>query len=60
MKSIEDVRADLRFIPNVMWEGTGDPFERPRIFSNDDMETITRDASSRVMVDCDERFDPAR
>lgn len=54
MKSIEDVRADLRLIPNVMWEGTGDPFEPPRIFSNDDMETITRDASSRVMVDCDE------
>ena len=51
MKSIEDVRADLLLIANVMWEGTGDPFERPRIFSNDDMETITRDASSRGRAD---------
>ena len=54
MKSIADLRADLRRIDKAIWEGSGDPFERPKIYDNREIETITRDEGSRVMIECDE------
>ena len=57
MKSIANVCAALHKINKAMWEGSGDPFKRPKIYSNGKTETITRDEKSRLMIECDEVSD---
>ena len=57
MNSIANVCAALHKIHKAMWEGSGDPFQRPKIYSNGKTETITRDERSRLMIECDEVSD---
>ena len=50
MKPSEYLRAELRKIPNAMWEESGDPFERPR-YPLDRIETLAIEDGERIFAE---------
>lgn len=49
MKSIEQLRTELRAIPKAMWAEPFDPFQHPQIRQNQ-VETVTGEDGSRLFV----------
>lgn len=56
MKPIEHLRAELRQIPNAMWEESFDPFERPQ-YRAEETETLGNEDGARVFAEGAEATD---